>query len=967
MLTAGLLFGMPAAALADEAPQSAADGTDQAVATETDQTQTGEPTDSIDQGGETPDGTDQGGTPDATEQGGQTEEAPAPAPSSNTETYEEAGIYKVTVDYVDQSGKKIAPSYQVALQAGQSWSAASPDPIGYEMLDASQATLSGTVGGDDHNPTYKVVYKVSQVTYTVIHEVQTGDGYTTRDTDILLAEPGSTQSVTTKTYYGYHLAEGNPTTVKVTDDGRATVVVRYNQDIPTHSVFFVTGGSYVPAITGEEGSAVAAPADPTKPGYTFAGWDTDGDGKKDALPDKIGKADVTATAVWEPAQVTYTVAYYVQNGKGDDGSPTFVSKTSGGAAVTQTASALSDHKVTEDEANTFAAYINTTTGNDRIYHYDPTRTELVTVAGDGTTLLKLYYTYRQVLVHITLDTRDGKNVVEPYVITYGDRVVFPKESESLAAAGHAGDSTWHVTGITNDITKLGETGDGVYPGVNDVSAEPNENGQLEAFFTIEVSQRALVHSYLQNFYENNDVSGTPTNEDDFYYYSTSASADRYTGATYWYRDSPTSGWYLHSWRVAHTADDKSGLYRDEWDETVGDLSNHGVNFTDWVLFADTPKNNQGYWVIPSNYLDLLNDGNVWQVRRARRTFYANYYSNGVLVKSTPVKYGWSYKTAEGIDIESMPHEAGMVFDGWYNKNGKLLTKDEYTMNKGANFYARWKRPDVSVTFDSRGGSEVEKQTVAWGKEATEPKAPTREGYAFEGWYYLGGDSQVPARFSFDMPLEADQSLFASWRKLGKTAGYTVIHKASDGTVFKTEEGEAVVGDYLTRLALAANDPARKGYQYVGATGLTTLVSMDAAKNVLTFVYQADPVHVYTVHFVDAATGKPVADDAWYAVPDVVMDVFAKDVAGWRLRGSGDGYVSVDGTEVTFYYEKLPEPAKPETPHKASYQPKHAAVSEQPALPATGDAGTAGAAVAAAGGLAALAAGTLLRRRREDAE
>ncbi len=313
---------MPAVALADEAPQPAADGTDQAVATETDQTQTGEPTDSIDQGGETPDGTDQGGTPDATEQGGQTEEAPAPAPSSNTETYEEAGIYKVTVDYVDQSGKKIAPSYQVALQAGQSWSAASPDPIGY------------------HNPTYKVVYKVSQVTYTVIHEVQTGDGYTTRDTDILLAEPGSTQSVTTKTYYGYHLAEGNPTTVKVTDDGRATVVVRYNQDIPTHSVFFVTGGSYVPAITGEEGSAVAAPADPTKPGYTFAGWDTDGDGKKDALPDKIGKADVTATAVWEPAQVTYTVAYYVQNGKGNDGSPTFVPKTSGGAAVTQIGSAM---------------------------------------------------------------------------------------------------------------------------------------------------------------------------------------------------------------------------------------------------------------------------------------------------------------------------------------------------------------------------------------------------------------------------------------------------------------------------------------------------------------------------------------------------------------------------------------------------------------------------------------------------
>ena len=103
------------------------------------------------------------------------------------------------------------------------------------------------------------------------------------------------------------------------------------------------------------------------------------------------------------------------------------------------------------------------------------------------------------------------------------------------------------------------------------------------------------------------------------------------------------------------------------------------------------------------------------------------------------------------------------------------------------------------------------------------------------------------------------------------------------------------------------------------------------------------------------------------VPQPIVDVLAKDVAGWRLRGSGDGYVSVDGTEVTFYYEKLPEPAKPETPHKASYQPKHAVVSEQPALPATGDAGAAGAAVAAAGGAAALAAGALLRRRKEEEE
>ncbi|PWL77259.1 MAG: hypothetical protein DBY24_08990 [Prevotellaceae bacterium] len=41
---------------------------------------------------------------------------------------------------------------------------------------------------------------------------------------------------------------------------------------------------------------------------------------------------------------------------------------------------------------------------------------------------------------------------------------------------------------------------------------------------------------------------------------------------------------------------------------------------------------------------------------------------------------------------------------------------------------------VTITFDSDGGSSVTEQKVLKGQKATEPTAPTKEGYTFEGWY-----------------------------------------------------------------------------------------------------------------------------------------------------------------------------------------------------------------------------------------
>ena len=62
-----------------------------------------------------------------------------------------------------------------------------------------------------------------------------------------------------------------------------------------------------------------------------------------------------------------------------------------------------------------------------------------------------------------------------------------------------------------------------------------------------------------------------------------------------------------------------------------------------------------------------------------------------------------------------------------------------------------------VTFDSRGGSTVGAVTVQAGGTITEPTAPVRSGYTFDGWYTYDG-----TRFNFNTPINSSFTLYAHW-------------------------------------------------------------------------------------------------------------------------------------------------------------------------------------------------------------
>ncbi len=78
------------------------------------------------------------------------------------------------------------------------------------------------------------------------------------------------------------------------------VVITPNVNANQYTISFDTdGGSGILPITQDYGAAVTAPADPTKTGYTFAGWDK-------AIPATMPNQNITIKAKWTINQYTIT-------------------------------------------------------------------------------------------------------------------------------------------------------------------------------------------------------------------------------------------------------------------------------------------------------------------------------------------------------------------------------------------------------------------------------------------------------------------------------------------------------------------------------------------------------------------------------------------------------------------------------------------------------------------------------------
>ena len=73
-----------------------------------------------------------------------------------------------------------------------------------------------------------------------------------------------------------------------------------------------------------------------------------------------------------------------------------------------------------------------------------------------------------------------------------------------------------------------------------------------------------------------------------------------------------------------------------------------------------------------------------------------------------------------------------------------------------------RNPGFTISFDSKGGSDVPAQNQMYGQLLEQPEDPTREGYLFTGWYKDSG-CDIEGDVEEDI-IETDMTLYAGWQK-----------------------------------------------------------------------------------------------------------------------------------------------------------------------------------------------------------
>ena len=76
-----------------------------------------------------------------------------------------------------------------------------------------------------------------------------------------------------------------------------------------------------------------------------------------------------------------------------------------------------------------------------------------------------------------------------------------------------------------------------------------------------------------------------------------------------------------------------------------------------------------------------------------------------------------------------------------------------------------RNPGFTVTFDSRGGTDVPSQKQMYGELLEVPADPDREGYEFTGWFTdASGGTQISEWDTSEDTIQGEVNLYAGWEE-----------------------------------------------------------------------------------------------------------------------------------------------------------------------------------------------------------
>lgn len=792
---------------------------------------------------------------------------------------EEKDTYSVVINYVFADGSQAAPSWTATLARGSAYhnTVTSPTVVGYAP-DKATVELHYTAINDDVTET--VTYKPAEVSFTVKHYQQNtdNDNYTLVDTE---TKTGYTESEVgaglAKSYEGF-TALLYDTTTRIAADGSTEVEIYYDRNYYLLSLD-LDGGWGADPIYARYGAVIGL-SSPTKPGYTFAGWNP-------TAPTNMPAKNQTLTANWTASNVEYRVQYWQENA--NDSGYSYVES--------QTVTAKAGTVVSGDTYKNSKSYTGFT------YHHADTD---VTVAGDGSTVVNVYFNRNL----YTVTFKNGQQI-----LTCG------KEEHSHTYTGSYKDGGFFGIGATTyyygGCYPAGSNGSGGATKGNTICGKEEHTHSSRCYTTSDLTITAKYGAFIGDQWPGNgwyvDTSENtaqsylavmPLGGKTFYGQQTGS----YTAtATYYVEVLPDESGTTVSgktYKVHHTDTAKyDGDGLNVTDEERYDLEGFTCNTAISAENGDTYNGSKFYYT-RNNYTLVYND--QYGTTREEQLPYEQVLSKSV---------NKSYVPAYPKGLEAGAYE----FAGWYLDPEGTQSVDWNAKMPAAKvvLYAKWAPKTHTVrTFLNeeamKAGTAPIKtwENVPHRSTIDKPENPTNGQYTFVGWFYQ--ENGVEKAFDFSMAVTKDLNLYAKWIS-NSLVQYTIHYRLEDGTTIAPDTtGSALAGATKTFDAKTGTD-LNEGYQtgYFPKVGSHSITMDINGGNEFTFFYVPREKVNYTVRYLEKDTNKvlktekkdstsaAVVTEKFETVPGYAPDAYQK-----RLVLSAEEESNV----ITFWYVKDTEHA-----------------------------------------------------------
>lgn len=822
--------------------------------------------------------------------------------------------YSIVIKYVFRdSDETAAPSWTATVSKGSNLDIdqTSPVVLGYEP---DQKAIVESLTNIQNDVTYTVRYSPALVNFTVNHHRQNlnDDKY---DVDIPVeteTKAGYTQSAVgklAKSYTGFTALLYDETT-KIAADGSTVIDIYYDRNYYLLSVD-LDGGYGAEPVYARYGADVSI-SNPTKPGYTFSGWDK-------AVPSTMPAENMTLTAKWTAGNsAKVTVVIWGENANNEQYSYIESFETSG----------KPDEKFSYNHQSGFACYglsANATPStpdtealkyftklgleNNTIYYFDDNGSN-----SDG----DKYYLYYYGQFYLYSD-KPSNNIGDQLDKTkcdegLGHRTDYFYKYKAKITCGNShsevmDSSLWKlVKSETPTVAADGSTVVNVYYDRIEKNLHFRKtNSSKDDYGTITAKWGANIDSEYKavlNKANNNSFWSEKSNGNQPYtnYIGIMPTTDK----TYY-----NSGKSGDEGVMSYYFEKVDGGYPETAGFTVTGVGGFGVTEEDYYEF-------EGFTFSSDDSTGIGSSCKGATFYYIRNSYSLVFYNGTAKEKEITVKYekglgGYNYTPTMPTNL----YEVGShVFAGWYLN--PECTGDEYKLNEhtmpAANLilYAKWVPISHTVrtflTEDDLGGTPRNSFTVPHGSAVENPPAkPTNGNYTFVGWFYK--ENGVEKAFDFSMAITKDLDLYAKWSS-NVLVAYTIKYQYEGTDIADVTTGSALAGTSRTFDAKGGDDlytAYRDGY-FPETSSHNMQMSIIDGENVYIFKYKKLPAVPYTVKYVDAETGeelinaKTVSDNSKAVVTEkyVVISGHMPDAAYKRLVVSAD---EPEKNVIIFYYTK----------------------------------------------------------------